>query len=202
MECSGLDTALAARLPDYMLPRTTLLPALPLLVNGKPDRQALLARHEQSLQCAHFTFTDQDLEVKWVKNYTVKKILTATNAILKISLCGGFGTARPLPGGPGSVGGGGGRGRGHPPQTRSAGQLLHHRGGQHQHSSGVDDSPMFNEWWCSVPVGVGPAGGGGALLQRDGVRLGPQPGRGGHSTHQECNTSITNTDRYLELLRN
>ena len=52
---------LAITLPCYMIPRITLLPSLPLLVNGKTDRQALLKMYEDSLACCTaFTFTEKD----------------------------------------------------------------------------------------------------------------------------------------------
>ena len=55
-----MKEALAVTLPCYMIPRVTLLPSLPLLVNGKTDRQALLKMYEESLACAAFTFTEKD----------------------------------------------------------------------------------------------------------------------------------------------
>ena len=56
----AMKEALAVTLPCYMIPRVTLLPSLPLLVNGKTDRQALLKMYEESLACAAFTFTEKD----------------------------------------------------------------------------------------------------------------------------------------------
>ena len=51
---------LATILPCYMIPRFILLPSLPLLVNGKTDRQALLKKYEESLVCTEFNFTKDD----------------------------------------------------------------------------------------------------------------------------------------------
>jgi acyl-coenzyme A synthetase/AMP-(fatty) acid ligase len=48
-DVAGLRAKLAARLPDYMLPREVhVLPELPLNANGKVDRPALRARLEAS----------------------------------------------------------------------------------------------------------------------------------------------------------
>jgi len=43
-----------------MMPRLTKLSSLPLLVNGKTDRQALLQKYEETLACTSFSFTDED----------------------------------------------------------------------------------------------------------------------------------------------
>ena len=56
----AMKEALAVTLPCYMIPRVTLLTSLPLLVNGKTDRQALLKMYKESLACAAFTFTEKD----------------------------------------------------------------------------------------------------------------------------------------------
>ena len=53
---------LATTLPCYMMPRLIKLSSLPLLVNGKTDRQALLARYEATLACTSFTFTEDDFQ--------------------------------------------------------------------------------------------------------------------------------------------
>ena len=55
-----LQELLALTLPCYMMPRLTKLPTLPLLVNGKTDRQALFQKYEETLACTTFTFTEED----------------------------------------------------------------------------------------------------------------------------------------------
>ena len=55
-----MQELLAVTLPCYMMPRLTKLPSLPLLVNGKTDRQALLMKYEDTLTCSSFTFADDD----------------------------------------------------------------------------------------------------------------------------------------------
>ena len=55
-----LQEILALTLPCYMMPRLTKLSSLPLLVNGKTDRQALLQKYEETLACTSFSFTDED----------------------------------------------------------------------------------------------------------------------------------------------
>ena len=59
---SLLQQRLATSLPCYMMPRITKLTSLPLLVNGKTDRQALLQRYEEQLSCTAFTFTEEDFQ--------------------------------------------------------------------------------------------------------------------------------------------
>lgn len=43
-----IEAALRDRLADYMLPQVLVLDTMPLLVNGKVDRQALLKTYENS----------------------------------------------------------------------------------------------------------------------------------------------------------
>ena len=57
-----LETMLAEKLPEYMLPRLFKLFTFPLLVNGKVDRQVLLKKYEESLSCRNFTFDTKELE--------------------------------------------------------------------------------------------------------------------------------------------
>ena len=59
---SLLQQRLATSLPCYMMPRITKLTSLPLLVNGKTDRQALLQKYEEQLSCTAFTFTEEDFQ--------------------------------------------------------------------------------------------------------------------------------------------
>ena len=56
----AMKELLATILPCYMIPRFILLSSLPLLVNGKTDRQALLKKYEESLVCTEFNFTKDD----------------------------------------------------------------------------------------------------------------------------------------------
>ena len=56
-----LEAALADTLPDYMMPKLVKLATMPLLVNGKVDRQQLLRRYEESLSCRNFSFEAADL---------------------------------------------------------------------------------------------------------------------------------------------
>ena len=56
-----LEEELRSELPCYMLPKPIKLPVIPLLVNGKIDRQALLHKYEEA-QKSTFDFTDDDLK--------------------------------------------------------------------------------------------------------------------------------------------
>ena len=59
----SLKEKLKVVLPDYMMPNTLVkLNAMPLLVNGKTDRQKLLSKYEDSLKF-EFTFSDEELSV-------------------------------------------------------------------------------------------------------------------------------------------
>ena len=58
---SKLELLLGKTLPDYMMPKLMKLPVLPLLVNGKTDRQNLLRKYEDTLACSNFTFTESDV---------------------------------------------------------------------------------------------------------------------------------------------
>jgi aryl carrier-like protein len=55
-----METQLACLLPDYSMPKLFKLPSLPLLVNGKIDRQALMKKYEMSLTCKNFKFAKED----------------------------------------------------------------------------------------------------------------------------------------------
>ena len=56
-----LEVILSEVLPEYMMPKLTMLANLPLLVNGKIDKQELLKRFEDSLRCGNFTFSIEDV---------------------------------------------------------------------------------------------------------------------------------------------
>ena len=56
-----LEEKLRGELPCYMLPKPIKVPVIPLLVNGKIDRQSLLKRYEDSRKST-FDFSDQDLQ--------------------------------------------------------------------------------------------------------------------------------------------
>ena len=57
-----LENKLAEKLPEYMLPKLFKLFSIPLLVNGKVDRQSLLKKYEESVSCRNFTFDVKDFE--------------------------------------------------------------------------------------------------------------------------------------------
>jgi non-ribosomal peptide synthetase component F len=57
-----LEVQLATILPDYSIPRLIKLSSIPLLINGKIDRQQLLKKYEASLACASFTFSEDDFK--------------------------------------------------------------------------------------------------------------------------------------------
>merc|ERR1719187_529361 len=73
---STLENILTSKLPDYMMPKLVKLTSLPLLVNGKTDRQALLKRDQNSLECTAFTFTDKDVAL-YVANdkFSIAKVV-------------------------------------------------------------------------------------------------------------------------------
>ena len=52
---------ISEKLPDYMLPKLTRLAVMPVLVNGKIDRQALFQRYEEKSANNKFSFADSDL---------------------------------------------------------------------------------------------------------------------------------------------
>ena len=52
---------ISEKLPDYMLPRLTKLAVMPVLVNGKIDRQALFQRYEEHSVSNKFSFLDSDM---------------------------------------------------------------------------------------------------------------------------------------------
>ena len=52
---------ISEKLPDYMLPRLTKLAVMPVLVNGKIDRQALFQRYEEHSVSNKFSFSDSDM---------------------------------------------------------------------------------------------------------------------------------------------
>ena len=56
---STLEEILTTKLPFYMMPKLIKLTVLPLLVNGKTDRQSLLAKYSETLACT--TFIESDL---------------------------------------------------------------------------------------------------------------------------------------------
>ena len=56
-----VESLISEKLPDYMLPKLTKLAIMPLLVNGKIDRQALFQRYEESSASNKFSFTDSDM---------------------------------------------------------------------------------------------------------------------------------------------
>ena len=60
-----LESLLSEKLPDYMLPKLFKLPIMPLLVNGKTDRQALFQRYEEKISSRQIHFSDSDL-ADWV----------------------------------------------------------------------------------------------------------------------------------------
>lgn len=43
-----IESYLQTMLPPYMIPQVIVIDAIPLLVNGKTDRQALLKQYESS----------------------------------------------------------------------------------------------------------------------------------------------------------
>ena len=45
-------------LPSYMIPKLIKMKSLPLLVNGKTDRHALLEKFEETQGTSFFTFTN------------------------------------------------------------------------------------------------------------------------------------------------
>ena len=73
-----LETILAEKLPDYMLPRLFKLSTFPLLVNGKVDRQILLRKYEESLSCRNFTF-----EIKELEEYVCSAMFDVARAVLE-----------------------------------------------------------------------------------------------------------------------
>ena len=80
-----MKEALATTLPCYMIPRLNLIPSIPLLVNGKTDRQALLKMYEESLACVAFTFTEEDLkgQVTPAFNFQAKLVLESVASVVK-----------------------------------------------------------------------------------------------------------------------
>ena len=56
-----VESFIAEKLPDYMLPKLTKLATMPLLVNGKIDRQALFQRYEDSIASNKFSFSESDM---------------------------------------------------------------------------------------------------------------------------------------------
>ena len=60
---SKLELKLCEVLPEYSMPKLILLSSMPLLVNGKTDRQELFRRFEDSLKCKTFIFSNEDLEI-------------------------------------------------------------------------------------------------------------------------------------------
>ena len=56
-----LESIISEALPDYMLPKLYRLPVMPLLVNGKIDRQALFQRYEEKVSSLQVQFSDSEL---------------------------------------------------------------------------------------------------------------------------------------------
>ena len=56
-----LESLISSKLPDYMLPKLTKLAIMPVLVNGKIDRQALFQKYEENIASNKFSFSDSDL---------------------------------------------------------------------------------------------------------------------------------------------
>ena len=78
-----LETILETVLPCYMMPKLFKLSTMPLLVNGKTDRQALLKKYEESLSCRNFTFDNEDFEefVDASMFDTAKALLESVSAV-------------------------------------------------------------------------------------------------------------------------
>jgi len=55
-----LEKRVGTQLPCYMMPKFIKMGVLPLLVNGKVDRQSLLKKYEDTMACRTFSFTEED----------------------------------------------------------------------------------------------------------------------------------------------
>ena len=56
-----VESLISSKLPDYMLPKLTKLAIMPVLVNGKIDRQALFQRYEENIASNKFSFSESDM---------------------------------------------------------------------------------------------------------------------------------------------
>ena len=70
-----LEILLANVLPDYMMPKLIKLYALPLLVNGKVDRQALFQKFEESLKCNTVEYSSKDFTDLPLSDHAKAKVL-------------------------------------------------------------------------------------------------------------------------------
>jgi len=78
------EKILRASLPEYMMPKLMKMGVLPLLVNGKIDRQSLLKKYEESLSCTNFSFTEDDFlgHVPQEKFNEAKIVLESVSSII------------------------------------------------------------------------------------------------------------------------
>ena len=70
-----LEIILSNTLPDYMMPKLIKLYSLPLLVNGKVDRQSLLKQFEKLLECNAFDYTSKDFTDLPVSDHAKARVL-------------------------------------------------------------------------------------------------------------------------------
>ena len=88
----NLERSLHEVLPSYMIPKGIKIEAMPVLVNGKIDRQALLAKYEESQTKNTFTFSEFDLAGHDIQ----EKAKSATLHLLKaVALVVGDATHKP-----------------------------------------------------------------------------------------------------------
>lgn len=89
-----IETFLQATLPVYMMPRVVIMETIPLLTNGKTDRQALLKYYEAStscnndeeriMNCDYTGVPEKDLEKAKVLFPTVASVIGEGNAVVRL----------------------------------------------------------------------------------------------------------------------